>query len=230
MGETGGIIDIVIFAAIAAFLFWRLRNVLGRRHGGEEQRPNPYAPTARNGSEDKVVPLGRTGRQEAGETPAEALEREGAVAEGSSAMTQLKIADPNFDEPTFLEGAKAAFGMVVDSFAQGDRETLTMLVEPDLLATFIRDVERREMMGQVLDNSIVEFKTATIEDVRLAGASAYVTVRFVTAQTNVLRDTEGAVVEGTPGEVEDIIDVWTFARNLRSDDPNWLLVETRSDG
>src|SRR3546814_1544591 len=128
------IFDILIFAMIAAFLVFRLRNVLGRRTGNEQQRPNPFSTGQRPAEpiQDNVVTL--PGR--------EAQEADAGAAGGRHGLTQVRIADTSFDPRTFLEGAKAAFGMIVAAFAKGVTATLRPLLSDDLYDEFsgaIRD-------------------------------------------------------------------------------------------
>lgn len=230
MGDGGFLVDIIIFAAIAAFLVLRLRNVLGRRTGEERQRPNPYATPdpARAGrplpgqTDDNIVSL----PDRRPKPLDQASSTEGLSLDG--ALTQIKIADPSFDEKYFLTGAKAAFEMIVGAFAAGDRETLNNLLEPRLAKAFTGSIAEREAAKQTLETEIKGFQSADIVEARLERNIAAVTIKFVTNQINCTRDADGTVVDGDPQQISAITDIWTFSRAVDTDDPNWRLVETRN--
>ena len=135
-------------------------------------------------------------------------------------------ADSSFDVARFLEGAQAAYRMILDAFWRGDREELRHLVGGDVLATFEEAITAREEAGEQLDNRLVQIERAVISDARLAGRTAEVDVRFDADIAAVTRDREGKVIAGTLSDAIPTHDVWTFRRNLASGDPNWLLVET----
>jgi predicted lipid-binding transport protein (Tim44 family) len=218
MGEGLYFIDILIFAMIAAFLVFRLRNVLGRRTGNEQQRPNPFSTGAQRPAEpaqDNVVTLPGRDVQDADMQPGP---RHG--------LTQVRIADPSFDPRGFIEGAKIAFGMIVDAFAKGDTATLRPLLSDDLYDEFSGAIRDRLARGTSLETRVEEMKAAEILDGKVEGRTVYVTVKFTTRQINVTRDRNGEVIEGDPDQAVEITDIWTFSRNTRSTDPNWTLVET----
>ncbi|HEY0835405.1 MAG TPA: Tim44/TimA family putative adaptor protein [Azospirillum sp.] len=222
MGEGFVFIEIVIFAMIAAFLVYRLRSVLGRRNGEERPRPNPFTPPATAaGKPDNVVPLPGRDRVEAQPSPDEPMSLAAAIA-------QIRGADPSFDEKHFLQGARAAFQMVVETFAQGDTATLRPLLADDVYDSFARAIHDRQKAGETLETRIERVRDADVIEARLEGRTAFVTVKFVSDQMNVTRDAQGAVVDGNPDEVVEVVDIWTFARNTRSNNPNWSLVETRT--
>ncbi len=236
MGEGFQFFDIILFAAIAAFLVLRLRSVLGKRTG-HEQRPgqDPFKPSQQRqqqGGEqpdrDKVVPM--PGRGEDNGVTDEELKKAADKAETplSAGLTQIKLADRDFDEDGFVQGAKGAFEMVVNAYAQGDRKSLRQLLANDVYGDFEQAIDAREKAGQSLETTLVNIREAEIVEAELQNRTAFVTVKFVSEQINVLRDAEGNVVEGDAEQVLDVTDIWTFARNTRSRDPNWTLVATRS--
>src|SRR5690625_2816594 len=228
MNEGSQLLDILLFAAIAAFLVLRLRNVLGRRTG-HDSRPefDPFkqkqeAPQTRSGPEDdKVIPLPHNGRR-----PQEAnLDRNDPVAAG---ITQIRLADSHFDPEGFLTGARAAFEMIVASFAKGDKDTLRNLLADEVYRDFSRAIEERQQEGLRLDTTLVTLHEPEIIEAELQERTAFVTVKLVSEQINVTRDRENRIIEGDPSDVIRLTDIWTFARNTRSRDPNWSLVATSS--
>lgn len=227
MGEGFQFLDIIFFAMVAAFLVLRLRSVLGRRTG-QERRPPPdpfarRAPEAR--PEDKVVEFPERRDAPARETPAPEPPPSDTVVAG---LTQIKIADPGFDRDQFLTGARRAFETVVQAFAQGDQAALRALLSDEVMENFTSVIRQRESAGHVLETTVIGIKNAQITGARIEDRNALVTVQFVSEQVNITRDRDGKIVEGDPSQVAAITDEWTFGRNPRSHDPNWLLVETES--
>lgn len=229
MGGDNFFLDILIFAMVAAFLVYRLRGVLGRRHGEERQRPNPLAPRPQNRQgqpqeSDNVVPLPDRNRPpRAGEPP----EFSGPVSleEG---LRRIHATDSSFNERHFLQGARAAFEMIVRAFADGDTATLRPLLADDVYDRFAEAIRQRTAAGDTLETRIEKFESVDLAEARMEGNVAFCTVRFTTHQVNVTVDAEGNVVDGDPDEPAEVIDLWTFSRNVRSGNPNWLLTETRS--
>ncbi len=234
MGEGFQIFDIILFAAIAAFLVMRLRNVLGKRTGHEERpQHDPFSQQEEQQGEgkdhDKVVPMperNRQGEEVTDEDLRAAAER--AETPLSAGLTQIKLADRDFDEQGFIEGSRAAFEMVVTAFAEGDRDTLRQLLANDVYSDFEQAITEREKAGHQLQTTLVNVSEPEIVEAELQGRTAFVTVKVVSEQINVITDAEGNTVEGSSDQVDEITDIWTFARNTRSRDPNWTLVATRS--
>lgn len=228
MGDGFQFLDIIIIAAIAAFLVFRLRGVLGKRTG-QQQRPG-YDPFRKDKKEegaqdkqDKVIPL--PDRSPRGPVEVDAA----AKVEGElSGLTQIKLADQSFDSEGFVNGAKVAFEMVIAAFARGDTRTLRPLLSNDVYDDFAGAIKARDQAKQTLETTLVGFNEAEIIEAELQGKTAFVTVKFVTEQVNVTRDAQGKATEGDDSHVSTITDIWTFARNTRSRDPNWTLVATRS--
>lgn len=222
MGDGFVFIEIVIFAMIAAFLVYRLRSVLGRRTGEEQQRPNPF--TARPNQPDNVVPLPERNNRPRPDAPVFSDEPVSLAV----ALEQIKAADATFDEKRFLEGAKAAFQMIVEAFARGDTATLRPLLADDVYENFARAIRDRQTAGEQYETRVDLVREADVVEAKLDSSyTARVTVKLVSDQMNVLRDRNGAVIDGDPDAVVEATDIWTFARNTRARDPNWALVETR---
>lgn len=214
------IIEIVILAMIAAFLGLRLYSVLGRRAEHEEepvptrferpeggQPPRPVAPP--------VAEAPRRGREIAGFAP--------AIEQG---LREISQADRRFDLLTFLEGAKAAYGMVLEAFWRGDREELKQLCDDDVYQSFAAAIAAREKAGETLDNRLIRIEDTLVQTARLDGRTARIAVSFVADVASVVRDKDGNVVAGSLDDAIESRDVWTFSRNVDSADPDWLLDET----
>ncbi len=225
MGSGFQILDIIVFAVIAGFLVLRLRNVLGRRTGNE--RPPPAAFGTRPGPEAKEAPADTVVRLPQRDGPRRPVETGPEPLAG--ALTQIKIADPSFDKEGFLKGARAAFEMIVDSFAKGDRETLRVLLSDEVYGNFTRAIGAREAKNESLEVTLVGVREANLIEAAMDGRVATLTVKFVSEQIKVTRDAKDQVVDGTPGRVATTTDIWTFARDTKNRrDPNWKLVATEA--
>jgi predicted lipid-binding transport protein (Tim44 family) len=210
-------IDIIFFAAVALFIAFRLRNVLGRRTG-HERRPEASTVTPR--PRDNVVSL--PGREEQEEAVFSHIDD----ADLRHGLTAIRRADPDFDLEGFLMGARQAFEMIVDAFARGDTEALRPLLADDVYGGFAEAIEQRRRAGETLETEVVAIKQAEAVEARMDGSWAHVSVRFVSDQVNVTRDAEGNILDGDPEQLAEIVDVWTFARDTSTRDPNWELVST----
>lgn len=228
MGGGNALLEIVIFAMVAAFFIYRLRNVLGRRHGEERERPNPFA--QRQGGETPPAPAGDDNvvalpRRDLPEPVA--VEGPVSVLDGVRA---IQAVDPSFSEKGFLAGARGAFEMIVGAFAAGDTPTLRPLLADEVYDRFAAAIRQRQQAGETLESRIHRIDMADLSAARLEGRHAFCTVTFTSHQTHVTRDADGTIIDGDADRPEEVVDIWTFSRNTRASDPNWLLVETRTPG
>jgi predicted lipid-binding transport protein (Tim44 family) len=220
MGEFQQYFDIILFAMIAAFLVLRLRSVLGRRTGNERRR-DLFMRRARPAA-DKVAPLGELDDK----TAAGVASAPGdLVAEG---LGRIRRADPSFDPSHFVGGARAAFEMVVAAFAKGDKAALRPLLSDEVFHQFTTAIDERFAAKETLETRILRFDSAEIVEAGLQGNTAQVTVKLGSQQNNVLRAMDGSIVDGDPEHPIEKTDYWTFARDTRSSDPNWVLIGTGS--
>ncbi|HMK68304.1 MAG TPA: Tim44/TimA family putative adaptor protein [Stellaceae bacterium] len=222
MGGEFQIISIVVSAAIAVFLLFRLRGVLGRRTGHERYRDpfarGPGAPVP--GAPPPSGPI-----IDATANPAPPPQQTAPLESGVAA---LKGMDRNFDERAFLQGARGAFEIIVNAFAHGDTAALRPLLSDDVYGAFSGAIAERQAQKETHETTLVSIKSCDLTEARVEGSVAHVTVRFVSDQVNVTRAADGSVVDGEPDRVVEKTDLWTFARDTRSRDPNWHLVATRS--
>jgi predicted lipid-binding transport protein (Tim44 family) len=228
MGDGFPLIDIVLFAMVAAFLFLRLRSVLGRRTGHERQRPNPIAQRAPEQRPDAAARPGivrplPTARPEP-MRPAAPL----GATPLATALAEIKLADPAFHEDSFLGGARVAFEMIVEAYARGDLATLRPLLADDVYEKFASAIRARESAGETLETTLSAVRSLDIIEARMESRVAIVTIKVVSDQINLLRDRNGTVIEGDPAKPVEVVDLWTFSRNTRSRDPNWTLIATRT--
>jgi predicted lipid-binding transport protein (Tim44 family) len=222
MGDLPHYFDIILFAMVAAFLVLRLRSVLGRRTGNEP-RHDPVLRRAEAPAENKVVSLGS--RSAAVRPPVATAPPADAVAAG---LERIRSADPGFDPAQFLEGARAAFEMIVGAFAAGDKARLRPLLSDEVYTPFSAAIDERTTARETLETRIIALKRLDVAEAALSGRMARVTMKFVSDQINVLRAHDGSVVDGDPDHPIEKTDFWTFARDTRSTDPNWVLEATAS--
>jgi predicted lipid-binding transport protein (Tim44 family) len=233
----------IIFLALAVFIFLRLRSVLGQRTGRERPPYDPYS--ARDAvhspaGDNKVVTLptsppaapARPAPAGAAETLAPAVERWKDVAEAGSAaaagLDAIAAADSSFDAKHFIAGARAAYEMIVTSFAEGDRRQLKTLLSKEVFDGFDAAITEREGRGETAETRFVSVDASTITAAEQRNRTAQITVRFVSKLVSSTRDRSGAVVDGNADKVTDVTDVWTFARDVSSRDPNWKVVATEA--
>jgi len=224
-------LDIILFALVAAFLILRLRSVLGRRNGHQGPTRDPFgSSTKREKTDDKVVRLP--------DRPDKPTEVEPMAADDATVpqdgtplevgLTQIRVADPKFNINEFQAGCRIAFEYILTAFASADMETLKNLLSPEVLGNFSQSIREREEADETMETTLVGFKSSDIVEAYMAGRTAHITVKFVTQQINVIRDKDGEIVDGDLSAVNDVIDFWTFARDTRNSDPNWMLVATGS--
>jgi predicted lipid-binding transport protein (Tim44 family) len=214
------IIEIVILAMIAAFLGLRLYSVLGRRAEHEEEPVPTRFERPEGGNLPRAVTpppaeLPRRNREIAGFPP--------AIEQG---LREISAADRRFDLLTFLEGAKAAYAMVLEAFWRGDKEELRQLCDDDVYASFATAIDEREAAGETLDNRLIRIEDTLVQAASLEGRTARIAVSFVADIASVTRDKDGNVVAGSLDDAIESRDVWTFSRQVDSADPDWLLDET----
>ncbi len=220
MGDGFNILEILLLAMVAGFIVLRLRSVLGKRTGAEPRPPAPppysgRSPEAEKGPGNVIALPGRPGQAEADAGPA------------AAGLGRIRAADPRFDTGEFIGGAKGAYEMIVTAFAKGDVAMLRTLLGDEVYRSFAGAIEQRQASQETQETTLVSIKEAEVVDADLTGGRmAEVTIRFVSELISVTRDKNGEVVAGNPNAIEETTDIWTFARNVRSSDPNWQLIAT----
>lgn len=226
---TGGFpIDLILFGMVAAFLVLRLRSILGRRTG-YERPPQPVEPTGAGEAAGRTIDT-RAEEAELPQLPGFGAKRSlpDPASPAGQALARIRQVAPEFDPAAFLDGAEGAFRMIVEGFAKGDRETLRTLLSPEVFADFAAAIAAREQAGERQRTELQAIRESAIVEADLRGTIATIGVRFVSDQINTTYGADGSVVAG--GEaVTETVDVWSFARDLNSADPTWLLVGTRSE-
>lgn len=234
----------LVLMGLAVFILFRLRSVLGKRTGNERPPFDPYSKQDQgNGQangQDNVIPLPNQGTQDGEQFDDAGLARQedngdmvidkmapaGTALNG--ALKQILSADRSFEPEQFLQGARAAYEMIVMAFADGDRKALKNLLSREVYEGFSAAIDDREKRGETIESTFVGIDKAEIVEAALKGTTAQVTVKIHSQLISATRDTAGEVVDGDPTKVTEVIDIWTFARDTASRDPNWRLVATES--
>ncbi|THD85646.1 Tim44 domain-containing protein [Aliigemmobacter aestuarii] len=214
---NNSLIQLLVLAGIAVFLILKLRSVLGTREGFEKP-PLPAEPAQARRTLEVVE-----------DGPDRDITDH--VADGSpaaKALAAMKMVEPGFNVSEFLQGARGAYEMILMAFERGDINRIRPFLSPDIHDAFAEAVREREDQGLTVEANFVGLRGLTLEDATFDRdtAEAEVTVRFTGELTTVIRNKAGEVVEGSPTAVKRQSDVWTFARRMGTNDPNWQLVAT----
>lgn len=213
------LIEILVLALVAGVILFRLYTVLGRRTGHEAPPPDPRVPVNAPPAQNNVIPLPARSEQIA-DRPAD------PVARG---LFDIKLADREFDADHFLSGTRGAYEIIVTAFARGDRAALKPLLSSEVYAAFDQVITGREQQKETVEFTFVGFKDVKIVHAALKNRAAEITVAVGAQFISATHGADSQVVEGDTKLVRDVTDVWTFTRDVRSRDPNWLLVATSGD-
>jgi len=208
-------IDIIIFAVIAVLLVLRLKSVLGQRTGFEQPQEKQPSQAANDGANDGDV------------VPFPGKKAETGTLNGHGLET-LRKADPDFTEAAFLGGATQAFEMTLRAYADGDVAQLKRLLGYDLLQGFTQSVQKRNANKETLSIELENIKEASILNISVSESVAAITVHFHSVQTRIARDADDNIIDDEDSQTQEIVDIWTFERDLTLNDPNWKLVETET--
>ncbi len=214
MGSS--LIQLLFLAVVVVFLVMRLMAVLGTREGFE---PKPEAKSGRNTQHLKVI--------DGTEDPDIADFAEVDSPTGR-ALAEMKRVDHNFTVSEFVAGSRQAYEMILMAFEQGDLKLLESLLAPDIYDSFSSAITAREEKGYEVEATFIGVRESTLKSARFDAAEkeGEITMRFVGELTSVVKDSAGNVVEGSPSEIKRQTNIWTFARLMGTNNPNWLLVAT----
>ena len=210
---------IVILALVALFIGLRLYSVLGERTGHEQQ---PILKPADQDARVEPRPAQPAAAAPAANEPGDMA----FLPTAGPGVRAILAADPTFDVARFLEGAKAAYRMILEAYWKGDLDAVRSHVDDHVYQTFAGAVEQRKKDGLSLDNRLVAVEQTVIAEASLERGIADVTVRFEADIAAVTRNSAGEVVAGSLSDAVQTRDLWTFRRDTGSRDPNWQLIET----
>ena len=212
---------IVILALVALFIGLRLYSVLGERTGHEQPILKPADP-----EQAEARPAAKVHAAPAALTPSSDGDDMAFLPTAGPGVRALLAADPSFDVARFLDGAKSAYRLILESFWKGDLAAVRPYVDDHVYQTFAAALEQRSKDGLVVDNRLIAVEQVLIASVEMERTVALVTARFEADIAAVTRNAAGEVVAGSMSDAIQTRDRWTFRRDTASRDPNWLLVET----
>lgn len=225
--------SIIVFAALAIFVVWKLWSILGVRTDRETPASDRFRAFRRAGSLGVAQLQGAAlPQQPATPAPEPSIDRWKDIAEPGgkiwAGLDAIAAVDPSFSGRAFLEGARKAYEIIVAAFAKGDRDTLHNLLSKDVYESFTHEIDAREKRGEKAEVAVVSIDEATIQDAQADSRSNRLTVRFVSKLIATRRNKAGEIIDGSTDVAATIIDLWTFSRNPASRDPNWKLVATET--
>ena len=245
MNDTFDPVTLIMIAA-AVIVFFKLRSILGQKTGHQD----PFDPFERHRDESEKQPASRDNEEKddsnvipmpgTPKSPPTGVHKDEeptpiweGVAEKDSALAagldQMQAQDHSFSAPKFLDGARAAYEMIVTGFAAGDKKSLKSLLSKQVYAGFAAAIDERKKQGLQMTTQFIGIDHADIVNAQMEKKNALLTIRFVSELVSVLKDKSGETVEGDASQVQEVTDVWTFERDLSSRDPNWRLVATDGD-
>lgn len=221
MSSESDFLEIIILGAIAAFLIYRLVSTLGQ-NSGFQQPIHKENPTDVMKSKLQSVPQ----EKEIDSSDTSSKQEEDIPDDLQEGVAFLRKNDPSFSLKDFLDGATNAYEMIVKAFADEDLETLKNLMDKKVFADFKTAIEDRQQRKMILETTIIRVVDVRAEKIEKESSKALISVIFVTEQNHLLKDESGQISEGTPSQIEEVTDVWTFSKSMRSQNPNWSLVAT----
>ncbi|TCP61139.1 putative lipid-binding transport protein (Tim44 family) [Rhodovulum bhavnagarense] len=219
---NSAIIQLLVLAGIAVFLVLRLKSVLGTREGFEKPpvaMPDPSGRRTAGRRDFEVIDGG---------VDSDITDHVPDGSEAAKALAAMKLAEPGFSVGEFLHGARGAYEMIIMAFENGTLDDVAGFLGPDVQASFAEVIALREQQGLSVEANFVGLRELSLKDAtfdRRTG-EAELTVKFVGELTSAVRNQAGDIVEGSPTDIKRQRDVWTFARRMGADDPNWQLVAT----
>ena len=188
-------IDIILLAMIAGFIFLRLRGILGKKTGHEDNIEASFPhdfPTKKN--------------------------------------EYQKIDEDNFNEKAkadFLKGAQVAYESIVTGFSSGELKKIKTLLDKKVLNEFNEAIQERKEKGLISETTFIGINSANIKDQKQNHNMLEVTVNFVSEIISCVRDKDKKIISGDPDKIKKVKDTWKFSRDINSNNPNWLLVDTQ---
>lgn len=236
MGNSFQFIDIIFFAMIAVFLILRLRGVLGKRDGNEESgildlfKQNVDIDKPDNNKESDVVKLSDGGEKD--DTQISGFEELVVDNENEdplvAGIAQVQKHDTDFNDEDFMVGARVAFETILNAYASANLDELKLLLSNEVYSNFAKAIQDREQAGHFMEDTLIGIMKSEIVEAYMEDLNAHITIKFVSEQVNAIRDENGDVVQGNANEVLTVSDFWTFTRDTKNLDPNWILAATRS--
>ena len=226
MGAGSAFLEILFFGVVAAFLFLRLRSVLGKRTG-HERDPNAKPDQIARRQAEMPDPASKNSKSTDYNVIAMPAPRLTSTDPVDRGIAEIQSADSSFDPDGFVTGARTAFELIINAFANGDRDTLRSLTSDNVFGVLESEMRRREDACETLEVTLVRIRDARIVEAGVSGSQTVITLKIESEQIKDVRDGESHAIQGQHGQIEQATDIWTFSRDAQSKDPNWALSEIR---
>lgn len=222
--QVGPLLELIFFALLSGYIFYRLWSVLGEESEEDKERREQKRRQFKATIEDNVIPLPQyQAKDQKVDVDAENLKP--GVREGLR-LLQERESDFNFSQ--FLSGAKAAYEMILEAFAKGDFDTLKLLLSPKVYDAFSTEIEERIRRKETYAVTIESFDRVDVDAIEVYDTDAVISVRFRTHQVMTTQNAASEVIENKAGISIPVTEIWTFTRPIGSDQPNWYLSRTQS--
>ena len=219
--------DLIFFVLVAAFLILRLRSVLGRRTGNEKKSKDFFLhqDASSIGSKKKIIQEKQLIKNKETET---FVKKDNLELKSKTSLETIHYYDKNFSPNKFLSGAKKAFELIIESYAKGEINKIKHLISTNIFSIFSKEIKLRIKKKNSLEHSLVSIKSADIEKINVKSSIADIVVKFLSEQVNLLKNEKGNILKGNDEYIENHTDYWTFSKDLKSNNPNWKLVVTKT--
>lgn len=225
--------DLIIYGVVAAGLVLWLRSLLGTRHGEERDRTNPLVRATLEEKEnvfgDKQNMSGEASRAKAVEEFTDNPPPRIHIANKTVTDNLVKIAkaDKNFDLKFFTQAVQDSYAIVIEAFAEGDKQTLRDMLGEKVYKAFEAAINARDKKGETQFSEIQSISKTELREATLTGKEASIAVYFKADQITYTKDKDGKIISGDEYHTEQMADIWVFTTNIKSPDPRWLITETR---
>lgn len=231
-------IDIIILAAVAGFIIFRLRSVLGKRIGHEQHFSSGFVSPSSESEEERVIQLPHVnGKEEEervrfnsnydnNEQLSENITNNPEIAAG---LVAISSKDNSFSYQQFIEGAKSAYEMALEAYSNNDIDTLKSLMSEEVYSSFADSIKEYQENNHKIDLTLVSILSEEPVSAGVNKNIAYIAIRFESEQIHLIRDENNEIISGDASRIEKEVDIWRFERNIKSSNPNWQIVAVRSE-
>jgi predicted lipid-binding transport protein (Tim44 family) len=232
MNESASFFEFVVLGTVAIVVVMMLRNALGRKVGNEEDRARPQdqkpAQETRTRESDGQAPMAPVPAPQYKPEPISIDEFAEPGSKLAQSLTEIQVQDSQFDPGVFLSGAKAAYEMIVNGFARDDKKALRPLLAEDVYKNFSSVIDQRKSRGEKVETTFIGINNSEISAAALTSRVAEISVKFVSELISATKNSDGAIIDGDPNQIFKVTDIWTFSRDIKSNDPNWKVSATAS--
>lgn len=198
--------EVILYAAIATIICVLLYSVLGKDVGKGPDSPLKHEDFIKQAiveTDEIIEPVGQ-------DVP-------------PSLLSPLLKKDPNFSKRDFIEGARTAYPMILEAFADGDRDTLKNLLTNDVYEIYNDAISARDDAGQKQVTDLGRLVDAMLVGCDVEKNTAFISVEYEADIASAVLDNDGETIAGDPDMLARVKEIWTFEKSLKSSDPTWRL-------